>query len=78
MEMAKPTRLTDAIVKRLPDARQGQRDHQGHGGHAASALASPPPASRAFVLDYLQRGRGRERRYTIGGWPDWTADSRPH
>src|SRR5947208_3208699 len=27
--------------------------------------------SRAFVLNY--RLRGREHRYTIGAWPDWSA-----
>jgi hypothetical protein len=27
--------------------------------------------SRAFILNY--RLRGREHRYTIGAWPDWSA-----
>ena len=27
--------------------------------------------SRAFILNYRQRGR--EHRYTIGAWPDWSA-----
>ena len=28
--------------------------------------------SRAFVLNYSVRGNGRQRRYTIGAFPDWT------
>ena len=29
--------------------------------------------SRAFVLNYYRRSDGRERRYTIGGFPEWSA-----
>jgi integrase len=63
------TRLTDAIVKRLPRPPTGNRIHydsdvKGFGARVTAAGA------RAFVLTYRTHS-GRQRRYTIGSFPDW-------
>jgi integrase len=63
------TRLTDAIVKRLPAPASGNRIHydadaKGFGCRVTAA------GSRAFILTYRTRA-GRQRRYTIGAFPDW-------
>src|SRR5215510_1866612 len=68
--MAKPLRLTDAIVKRLPTPDKGNeltRDTAVK-GYAACVTAA---GSRSLVLDYRTRA-GRQRRFTIGRFPDWT------
>jgi integrase len=62
-------RLTDASIKKLPTPEEGNRitydaDVPGFGIRITSAGA------RSFVLNYRTRA-GRERRYTIGGFPDW-------
>jgi Arm DNA-binding domain/Phage integrase, N-terminal SAM-like domain len=62
-------RLTDATVKRLPKPPNGNRiffdsDVSGFGIRITRA------GSRSFVLNYRTRG-GRERRFTIGSYPDW-------
>ena len=62
-------RLTDAIVKRLPTPAGGNAitydaDVKGFGARVTAA------GSRAFVLGYRTR-TGRQRRYTIGSFPDW-------
>src|SRR3954471_20280308 len=44
---------------------QGATAPRGFGVRVTAA------GSRAFVLNY--RMRGREHRYTIGAWPDWSA-----
>jgi integrase len=64
------TRLTDAVVKRLPAPAQGNRvtydtDVKGFGARVTAA------EHRAFVLTYYTRA-GRQRRYTIGSFPDWS------
>ena len=62
--------LTDAAVKRLKPPAQGNRvtydaDVKGFGARVTAASA------RAFVLNYVTKA-GRERRYTIGQFPDWS------
>ena len=62
--------LTDAAVKRLPAPAQGNRitydvDVPGFGCRVTAAGA------RSFVLNYVTKA-GRERRYTIGQFPDWS------
>jgi integrase len=62
-------KLTDAIVKELPAPRSGSRktydtDVKGFGIRITSAGA------RSFILNYRTQ-LGRERRYTIGSFPDW-------
>jgi integrase len=62
-------RLTDSIVKALPAPEKGNRitydsDVKGFGCRVTAA------GGRAFILNYRTRA-GRERRYTIGNFPDW-------
>jgi integrase len=67
-------RLTDAVVKRLPKPVSGNRltFDDTVPGFAARITAN---GHRGFVLNY-ERG-GRQRRYTIGTFGDWTvADAR--
>src|SRR4051812_6993843 len=64
-------KLTDAVVRALPVPAAGAKitydaDVKGFGVRITAA------GSRAFVLNYRTRA-GRERRYTIGAWPDWKA-----
>jgi integrase len=65
------THLTDKIIKRLPPPLHGNKVTfdsavPGFGCRVTAA------GSRAFVLNYRTRADGRERRYTIGGYPDWS------
>ena len=65
------TRLSDASVKRLPTPAQGSKVHYdgdvpGFGCRVTAAGA------RSYILNYVVRGTGRERRYTIGQFPDWS------
>src|SRR5260370_12733760 len=64
-------RLTDRLVQTLPAPAKGNRITYddvvpGFGARVTAAGA------RAFVLNYRTRGDGRARRYTIGGFPDWS------
>src|SRR5580693_10315170 len=74
----KPEKLSEETIKRLPVPAagnsityfagatiQGAKAPRGFGVRVTAAGA------RAFVLNY--RLRGREHRFTIGAWPDWSA-----
>ena len=63
------TKLTDAVVKSLPVPATGNKirydtDLKGFGCRVTAAGA------RAFVLNFYTRS-GRERRITIGSYPEW-------
>lgn len=62
-------RLSDKIVKALPPPASGNKLHYDAElkGFACRVTAA---GARAFVLNY--RAAGRERRYTIGSFPDWS------
>jgi integrase len=67
-------KIAETIVKTLPPPARGNIIYYD-GGHK---LAVPgfgcritAAGARAFVLNYRTRA-GRERRFTIGGSPDWT------
>ena len=71
-EPKKPTtreHLTDAAVKKLPAPQRGNRvtydEVAGFGIRVTAAGA------RAFILNYRTKA-GRERRITIGGFPNWS------
>lgn len=64
-------RLTDIIVRRLPMPGRGNKVTyddavRGFGCRVTAADA------RAFVLNYRRKSDGRERRITIGSFPDCT------
>jgi integrase len=62
--------LTDAIIKKLPLPETGNKiyydDPPGFGCRITAAGA------KAFLLNYRVRGSGRERRITIGKYPNWS------
>jgi integrase len=62
-------RLTDKIVRALPSPPSGNKLHYDAEvkGFACRVTAA---GARAFVVNY--RAAGRERRYTIGSFPDWS------
>jgi integrase len=63
-------RLTDGGIRALPPPPQGNRIFYDSGvtGLGIRVTAS---GARSFVLNYRTR-LGRERRFTIGSFPDWT------
>jgi integrase len=65
-------RLTDPNVKRLPVPAKGSKvyydgETKGFGCRVTAAGA------RAYILNYVVKGNGRERRLTIGSATDWRA-----
>jgi integrase len=62
--------LTDAIVKRLPLPAKGNKIHYDDEvpGFGCRVTAG---GARSLVLNYVTRA-GRERRLTLGGFPNWT------
>src|SRR5262245_32090818 len=65
-------RLTDAMIKRLKPPQTSNKVHYdgGEGAVRGFGIRITAGDSRAFVLNYRTKG-GRERRYTIGGFPNW-------
>src|SRR5450631_2750508 len=71
-------KLNEETIKQLPVPRKGNRVTYFAGAMIQGAKAPrgfgvrvTAAGARAFVLNY--RLRGREHRYTIGAWPDWSA-----
>jgi integrase len=64
-------KLTDRMVKTLPAPAKGSRISydEAVSGFGVRITAA---GTKAFVLNYRTRPDGRERRYTIGGYPDWS------
>ena len=67
-------RLSDRIVRRLPTPERGNKvtydaETKGFGCRVTAA------GGRAFVLNYRRKADGRERRFTIGTYPDWTTSA---
>jgi integrase len=63
-------KLSDNLLPKLPTPKRGNRITydaavKGFGARVTAAGA------RSFVLNYRRRSDGRERRITIGQWPDW-------
>src|SRR5215510_10702206 len=70
-------KLSEETVKRLPVPNKGNRVSYFAGATIQGAKAPrgfgvrvTAADARAFVLNY--RLRGREHRFTIGAWPDWS------
>jgi integrase len=73
-----PEKLSEETIKRLSSPDTGNRITYFAGAMIQGAKAPrgfgvrvTAAGARAFVLNY--RLRGREYRYTIGAWPDWSA-----
>ncbi len=73
-----PGKISEEIIKSLSVPDTGNRITYFAGAKIQGAKAPrgfgvrvTAGGARAFVLNY--RLRGREYRYTIGGWPDWPA-----
>jgi integrase len=65
-----PMKLTDNLLRRLPAPDRGNRITyddavKGFGCRVTAA------GGRAFILNYRRKLDGRERRITIGSFPDW-------
>jgi integrase len=79
-------RLDDRLVRALPFPAKGYRitydkDLKGFGVRVTAARLEPDgtktAGAKSFILNY--RARGRERRLTIGSFPDWdTTAARKH
>jgi integrase len=70
-------KLTDRIVKGLRAPKSGNRrtyDGDEKGCVKGFGVRVTAAGSRAFVLNYRTRV-GRERRYTIGQFPDWNTNA---
>jgi integrase len=70
--------LNEESIKRLPAPAKGNSVTYFAGATIQGAKAPrgfgvrvTASGARAFILNY--RLRGREHRFTIGAWPDWTA-----
>jgi integrase len=65
-------KITDTIVKSLPIPKSGNKIYYDHGDKAVAGfgIRITTGGSRSFILNYRTRG-GRERRFTIGAFPDW-------
>ena len=70
--------LNEATIKALPIPEKGNRVHY-FAGAVLQGITAPrgfgvrvtAGGAKAFVLNY--RLRGREFRYTVGQFPDWSA-----
>ena len=63
--------LSDSAIKKLLRPEKGNKVYwdAALGGFGIRITAA---GSRAFIIDYRTRGNGRQRRYTIGRFPNWT------
>src|SRR3984893_4138956 len=74
----KPGSLSEETIKQLPPPAKGNSITYFAGATIQGAKAPrgfgvrvTASGARAFILNY--RLRGREHRFTIGAWPDWSA-----
>jgi integrase len=65
------TRLTDKIIAKLATPASGNRISYD-GTVAGFGIRITAGGARAFILNYRRKVDGRERRYTIGTFPNWS------
>jgi integrase len=73
-----PQKLSQQIVKRLVPPERGDitfwdAELKGFGVRVFAPTGRKPHGNRSFFINY--RIDGIERRWTIGGWPDWTVEA---
>jgi integrase len=70
--METPSKLTDQLVRSLPFPAAGSRIRYDGGNDAVRGFGVRVTAggARSFILNYVVGGR--ERRMTIGAYPDWS------
>lgn len=73
-----PSKLTKEIVKTMPAPATGTKtiwdsEVTGFGLRIFAPTRQNPAGSRSFFLNY--RKDGRERRFKIGAFPDWSVDA---
>jgi integrase len=62
--------LADSLIRRLPPPAKGNKVYYD-GDMPGFGIRVTAGGAKAFVLNYYVAGR--ERRYTFGSWPTWTA-----
>ena len=67
--------LTDIAIKRLPAPPRGNKVTYDDAVKGFGIRVTAGDA-RAFVLNYRRKLDGRERRVTIGSFPDWSTGRR--
>jgi len=65
-------RLTDALIKKLAPAAAGQQYLQ-FDSETTGLAVRVTGGSKSIILDY--RFRGKQRRMTIGRWPEWAVSA---
>jgi integrase len=63
--------LTNEIIKELPLPERGNKVYWDS-ALSGFGIRITAGGARSFVFDYRVRVTGRRRRYTIGGFPNWT------
>lgn len=66
-----PQNLTDPVVKRLPLPEKGNKVTYDAGMPKGFGVNVTKAGAKSFILNYFTKA-GRERRITIGAFPDWT------
>ena len=68
-------KITDIFVKGVNPPVSGQRVifDSGEGRTRGFGIRITPKGTKAFILEYWQGGR--QRRYTIGRYPDWSVEA---
>jgi integrase len=69
-ELKKPVRLNNKFVEALPPDKMWWDDNPKAAGFG---VRSYPGGGKSFFIDY--RLEGRQRRFTIGPFPRWSADA---
>jgi integrase len=75
MERKMAEKLTDTIVRHLDKPATGNRIvyDGGEGAVKGFGIRTTASGARSFVLNY--RSAGRERRITLGSFPDWSTSA---
>lgn len=64
--------LTDALVRTLPAPPKGNKVYYDAVGPAGLGARVTAAGTRSFIFNYRTRTTGRERRITIGKFPNWS------